>query len=84
MVISCDSSPPLVRLRVVRRSLRKLHPVLNTPVFPAWDVVMVINTLVLYSGNSSSYILMKRMTPLVVVFDYTGLKEQYSALCAPA
>lgn len=29
-------------------------------------------------------ILMKRMTPLVVMFDYTGLKEQYSALCAPA
>lgn len=31
MVISRDSSPPLVRLRVVRRSLRKLHPILKIP-----------------------------------------------------
>jgi len=32
MVVSGDSSPPLVRLRVMRRSLRKLHPFLKMPV----------------------------------------------------
>jgi hypothetical protein len=32
MLISCDSSPPLVRLLVMRRSLRKLYPFLKMPV----------------------------------------------------
>jgi hypothetical protein len=59
MVISSDSSSPLVRLRVMRSSLRKLHP-FNKRRFSAGDVAMVNYNLVFLSRNSSSYLFMRR------------------------